>query len=56
MKFRQGYVNVCKKAEKIGETREETRMRERKKEKNIELGVCGGIGFQYFYRRNSLGF
>ena len=40
-----------------GKTREETKTRDRKKEKNCELGVFGGTSdFNIFYRRNSLGF
>ena len=41
MKFRQGYIIVRKKAEERGETREETRRREGKKEKTYELGIFG---------------
>ena len=41
MNFRQGYTIVRKKAEETGETREETRTRDRKKEKNCELGEFG---------------
>ena len=41
MKLRQGYINVCKKAEEKGETRKETRTTEKKKEKNCELDLFG---------------
>ena len=39
MNFRQGVINVRRK----GETREETKTTERKKEKNCKLGVFGRI-------------
>ena len=41
MNFGQGYINVRKMAKETGETREETRMRERKKEKNCDLDIFG---------------
>ena len=42
MNFQQGYINVHKKAKVTGETREETRTKERKKAQNCELGIFGG--------------
>ena len=49
MNFRQGYINVRKRAEETGKTREETRTGERQKVKNCELGVFGGtLDFNIF--------
>ena len=52
MKFRQGYINVCKKAERKrrNERRNEN---DRKKERNIvNLVIWQNIRFQYFYQGN----
>ena len=51
IKYQQGYINIRKKVEKKGETREETR-NHRKKEKNCKLCVFGGRSDFIIYRGN----